>query len=69
MKAAEVKKIEVVERVFSLKEAYSAKELFLSSATAMAMPVIKLDGKSIGMGKPGSVCMALRESYIELSTL
>lgn len=61
---AEAAGLEVEERGFSIDEALSADELFLSSATTFVLPVIKLDGKTIGTGAPGSVSVKLRELYI-----
>jgi D-alanine transaminase len=60
--AAEGLKVE--ERAFSLEEARSARELFISGAGALIMPVVKLDGQNIGDGKPGPVAKKLRELYI-----
>ena len=61
---AEAAGFEVEERGFSIEEALSADELFLSSATTFVLPVIQLDGKTIGTGAPGPVSVRLRELYI-----
>jgi D-alanine transaminase len=55
----------VEERGFSVDEAYSADELFLSSATTFVLPVVSLDEKMIGDGSAGAVSLRLRERYIE----
>lgn len=52
------------ERPFTPEEAYHASEIFLSSATTFVLPVITLDGKAIGTGKPGPIAKRLREIYI-----
>ncbi|THD43434.1 MAG: D-amino-acid transaminase [Bradyrhizobium sp.] len=51
------------ERPFSLAEAYGAREAFLSSATAIATPVISIDGRGIGSGRPGPVARGLRAKF------
>lgn len=51
------------ERPFSLEEAFDAKEAFVTAATSVVMPVIRLDGKMIGNGHPGSVATRLREVF------
>ena len=38
----------VEERAFALKEAYAAREAFVTSATQIAMPVVSIDGHTIG---------------------
>ncbi len=57
--------IALEQRPFSLEEAALADEAFLSSATTLVMPIISLDGKAIGDGKPGPVAQLLRQLYIE----
>lgn len=52
------------ERTFSLEEAYAADEAFISSATNIAIPVVSIDGKSVGTGVPGPVSQALRSMYL-----
>lgn len=56
---------EVVEEAFTLDDAKAASEAFVTSASTFVMPVIEIDGQSIGDGKPGPVSRALREIYIE----
>jgi D-alanine transaminase len=41
--------------------------LFFTSASAFVMPVVELDGRPIGTGKPGPVATRLREIYLEES--
>jgi D-alanine transaminase len=53
----------IEERPFSLDEAYAAREAFVTSATQMVMPVVRIDGRLIGDGKPGPVATALRREY------
>lgn len=53
----------VVERPFSVEEALNAKELFLTAASTLVMPVVKLDGKPIGDGQPGQLAARLRDEF------
>lgn len=57
--------IAVEERLFSLEETYAAQEALISSATSFATPVVTLDGKTIGTGKPGDVTLRLRQLYLD----
>lgn len=51
------------ERAFSLEEAYDAKEAFVTAATNIAMPVVRIDERVIGNGHPGTVATRLRELF------
>jgi len=53
----------VEERVFTLEEAYKAREAFVTSASQIVLPVVKIDGHAIGDGRPGPVAMALRREF------
>ncbi len=55
--------ISVVQRGFTLQEALSAREAFLSSATGGPVPVISIDGHPIGDGKPGSLTRRIAALY------
>ena len=57
----------IEERPFTLKEALVAREAFNTSATQIVMPVIKIDGMTIGNGKPGEVATALRARFYEIA--
>lgn len=56
---------EVEERPFTVAEVQAADEAFATAATIFVMPVVEMDGKAIGAGKPGPVVTRLREIYIE----
>ena len=53
----------VEQRAFTLQEAYAAREAFITSATQIVMPVVRIDGRAIGDGKPGPVATALRREF------
>ena len=51
------------ERPFTLEETYAAREAFLTSAVNGVMPVVMIDGRKIGDGRPGAISLALREKF------
>ncbi|MGO9356193.1 MAG: D-amino-acid transaminase [Xanthobacteraceae bacterium] len=55
------------ERPFTPEEAYGAAEAFVTAATQLVMPVVKIDGKPIGSGSPGPVARRLREEFHRFS--
>ncbi len=55
--------MKVEERAFTLEEAKEAAEMFLTSSTSCAMPIVTLDGERIGDGTPGPVAKRLVEAY------
>ncbi len=56
----------VEERNITVDELASAGELFLTSTTKKIMPVVKLNGKTIGDGKPGPGTLGLYEKFVML---
>ncbi|KPP84298.1 MAG: D-alanine transaminase [Rhodobacteraceae bacterium HLUCCO07] len=59
--------MEVEERSFTLDEAKEADEGFVTSASAFVLPVVEIDGTTLGDGKPGPVARRLREIYLDES--
>lgn len=57
--------VKVEERLFTVAEALAASEAILTSASNFVLPVVTIDGQSIGDGKPGPITRRLRELYIE----
>ena len=55
----------VEERPFTVAEAHIAREAFATAATQLVMPVVSIDGKPIGDGKPGPVARGLRTRFHE----
>ncbi len=55
----------IEERPFTVAEAEQATEAFVSSASGFVMPVVEINGKTIGNGTPGSATVQLREAYID----
>jgi len=64
LKFARQANLEVVEEPFSLEEIEQASEAFITSASLFVMPVVNVDGKNIGDGKPGPITKQLRKVYI-----
>jgi D-alanine transaminase len=57
------------ERAFTVEEAYAAREAFLTSASQVVMPVVRIDGRPIGNGAPGLVATALRREFHRFAQL
>jgi D-alanine transaminase len=53
------------ERAFSVEEAKTAREAFITGAGSLVLPVTRIDQTLIGGGTPGLVAKRLRELYIE----
>ncbi|SMO68193.1 D-amino-acid transaminase [Paracoccus laeviglucosivorans] len=59
--------MQVIERPFTIEEAQSADEAFLTSASAFVLPVVEIDGVKLASGNVGPVATRLRELYLEES--
>ena len=59
--------MKVEERSFTIAEAQEADEAFITSASTFVMPVVDIDGASIGNGTPGPIAARLREIYLDES--
>jgi D-alanine transaminase len=55
--------IRVEERAFGLDEAKAAREAALSSTSSWLLPVVAIDGATVGDGRPGPVIRRLMELY------
>lgn len=55
--------LHIEERRFTPVEAYKADEAFCTSATALIVPVIEIDGHQIGTGKPGGIVLKIYNEY------
>jgi len=63
----EDEKLPVDQRPFSVEEALAAREAFLTSASSFVMPVVRIDGESVGDGRPGPVATRLRARYLDFA--
>ena len=57
------------ERAFTLDEAHAAREAFITSASQIVLPVVKIDGRPVGNGAPGLVASALRRDFHRYSEI
>jgi branched-chain amino acid aminotransferase len=60
--------IPAYEKVFTLHEIYTADEVFLTGTGAEVGPVVWLDGRTIGDGKPGPITRRLIAAYRDLAS-
>jgi len=56
--------LKLIERPFTVKDAYAAKEAF-TTAAAMITPIVEIDGKKIGDGKLGPVTAKILDLYFD----
>ena len=64
---AERHQLRLDQRPFALAEAHRAAEAFLTSASSLVMPIIAIDGKAVGTGKPGPLTIELRALYLKMA--
>lgn len=65
LKVAAAEGVTLEERAFTLEEAKTAKEAFLTSSSNFVMPVTRIDDQPVGNGHPGLLTMRLREGYLD----
>jgi D-alanine transaminase len=53
----------IEERPFSVEEAHAAREAFVTSASGGVIPVISVDGQTIGNGSPGPATQRVHALY------
>jgi branched-chain amino acid aminotransferase len=63
MKLAAEMGLEVVETALTRYDVYVADECFLTGTAAEVIPVVEVDGRKIGDGKPGVYSKQLKEAY------
>jgi D-alanine transaminase len=67
MRLASERGLLVEERLFTVEEAHGAAEAFLTSASSFVTPVVAIDGRPVGTGKPGPLTRRLRQLYLEMA--
>jgi len=55
--------IPLLEKNITLEDLESADEIWLSSSTKEALPVTRINGQTVGTGKPGAVWLKMRTFY------
>ncbi|NRG18770.1 D-amino-acid transaminase [Rhizobiales bacterium] len=61
--------IKFEERPFTVEEAKSAREAFITAASTIVMPVVRIDDTVVANGYPGAISRMLREKFHEVSEL
>jgi branched-chain amino acid aminotransferase len=61
-------KISVHEHVITRHEVYISDECFLTGTAAEIIPVVKVDGRVIGSGKPGELTLMLMKEFKKITT-
>ena len=64
LKVAREAGIPVKEEAFTLEQLKAADEVFSSSTTSEAMPVVEIDGVKVGDGKRGPIVKQLQDLYV-----
>ena len=59
--------IEVLKVSLTKHDVYIADECFLTGTAAEVIPVVKVDCRTIGAGKPGPVTLELKKRFLELA--
>ena len=52
------------ERSLHDEELFGADEAFLTSSTREIVPIVRVDGREIGTGRPGAVVARLRQAFL-----
>src|SRR6187401_129846 len=63
VEVARAQGLSLEERTFTVEEAYQAREAFITSASQVVLPVVRIDGRPVGNGAPGLITTALRRDY------
>lgn len=67
MDVAEKIGITIVERRFSVAEMLEAREVFITGATTICLPVVSIDGHAIANGHPGMTAQKIREAFFDVA--
>ena len=58
--------LEAKEQFFTLYDVWAADEAFITGSAAEIAPVVEVDGRTIGDGKPGATTKALMKAFRDL---
>lgn len=67
LEIANRKKMAVEERILTRHDLFNAHEAFLTGTAAEVIPVVKIDGRTIGEGAPGPKTRALMNGFRDLT--
>jgi branched-chain amino acid aminotransferase len=59
--------IKLSEKMLRMEDVYSSSEVFLTGTAAEIIPVVAIDGRKIGAGKPGAVTQRLKNEFEKLT--
>ncbi|PWK69748.1 D-amino-acid transaminase [Aminobacter sp. AP02] len=59
--------LKIEERGFTVDEAKTAREAFITAATTLIMPIVEIDGQPVANGHPGSVALSLRDAFFDIA--
>ena len=57
----------VEERKFTVAEAKAAREAFMTAASTIVMPIVRIDGEAVANGKPGAIAGQLRAAFHDVA--
>lgn len=63
LEAVAAKELSFAERPFTVMEAKAAREAFVTAASQIVQPVIRIDGIPVGDGRPGPLAVILRREF------
>ena len=66
LKIAENVGLEVDERDIRREELYTSDEVFFAGTAAQIQPIISVDSRRVGIGKPGPITLTLSNEYLQL---
>jgi D-alanine transaminase len=64
LRLSQEERIPLEERPFTLAEAHAAEEAFMTSAGSLVLPIVAIDGRPVGTGRPGPLARRLRSLYL-----
>jgi D-alanine transaminase len=69
MNVAASEGLTVEERKFTVEEARQAREVFMTAASTVVMPIVQIDGHPVANGVPGSIALRLRGKFHGIAEL
>ena len=63
MELAEAQPLQVREELLTRYDLFNADECFLTGTAAEIVPVVRIDGRTIGSGKPGPITKRLQQAF------
>jgi D-alanine transaminase len=67
IRIAKTSGFQTVERELPVRRLFSADEVFLTGTTVEVLPVVRIDGRRIGNGKPGRITESIARSFRRLT--